>query len=200
MAAITQMSALDAVNLILKNMQETPVNTLSGELPLDASQAFDTLTEISHEVQKRGWFFNTEYFKLSPNVEKHIPLPVNTLSVKTCAATGHIPVQNRNGKLYNMTPFFSGFTWDTTVSLQLVLGLDFDDLPASARSYIAHRAARVMNVREVGDQLSAHDDNNDETRALAELHAEQLVAEPLTLRSSLAVERVVNSHISMERF
>ncbi|MCF4099788.1 hypothetical protein [Maritalea mediterranea] len=185
------MSELDAVNLILKNLQEAPVNTLSGELPLDASQALVTLTEISHEVQKRGWYFNTEYFRLAPNVNKEIPLPASTLSVTTTGSSKGTPVQMRQGKLYNMTPFQSGFRFETPVELKLTLGLEFDDLPPSARSYIAHRAARVTAVRELGDQLTYKEDLDDETRAYAELHAEQLRHQPVSLAQSPSVASVV---------
>lgn len=185
MAAITPFSELKAVNLILRNMGEAPVNTLTGLVPLEAAQARDTLAEVSHEVQKAGWFFNTEYHYFTPDGSKTIYVPANALHVEGYAGHEGLKVGIRSGrKLYNMTPLNHGFSWDGPVALRVVLGLDFADLPPAARSYIAHRAARVYQVREVGDAMSSEEDRNDEARALAELHAEQLAAEPLSLRDS----------------
>jgi hypothetical protein len=188
MAALAPYTELKAVNLILRNMGEAPVNSLSGLVPLEASQARDTLTEVSQEVQKTGWFFNTEYHRLTPDVSGFIYLPANALHVEGFGSYDGLKVAARAGrKLYNMTPLQHGFVWTGPVDLKLVLGLDFDDLPSSARSYIGLRAARVMQVREVGDTVSMNEDQSDETRALAELHAEQLAAEPLSLMDSPSV-------------
>lgn len=182
MAAITPFSELKAVNLILRNMGEAPVNTLTGLVPLEASQARDTLAEVSHEVQKAGWYFNTEYHHFTPDGTGTIYVPGNALHVEGYSGNDGLKVAVRaNRKLYNMTPLQHGFSWDAAVSLRVILGLDYEDLPPSARSYIAHRAARVYQIREVGDAMNAEEDRNDETRALAELHAEQLSAEPLSL-------------------
>lgn len=192
MAAITPMTELRAVNLILKNMGEAPVNSLTGALPLEASQAYDTLTEVSHEVQKPGWYFNTEIRKLVPDHAGQIYLPQNVLAVQTYGVSRSLKVTARGKKLYNITPYNTGYVFTGSVDVELVLGLEFDELPASARSYIGHRAARVMQVREVGDEMSLSEDNTDETRALAELTAEQLAAEPLTLLNSQGVYDVVS--------
>lgn len=192
MVAITPMTELKAVNLILRNMGETPVNSLTGLLPLEASQAQETLIEVSEDVQTRGWYFNTETYRLSPDNNDNIALPANTLSVKTTGASKGTRVTNRNKKLYRLTAFDTGFTFEGPMELELVLGLTFDDLPASARRFIALRAARVAQVREAGDEMSFQDDNSDETRAYAELFAEQLAHERLSLRDSETVQNVMS--------
>ena len=39
---------------------ESPINTLTGTLPVDAQLAIDTLHEQEKAVQNEGWSFNTE--------------------------------------------------------------------------------------------------------------------------------------------
>lgn len=192
MVAITPKTELNAVNLILRNAGETPVNSLSGEVPLEASQARETLIEVSEDVQSRGWYFNTEVYKLSPDNNGNILLPPNALSVRSEGASRSIPVTVRGRKLYNMTPLATGDVFTGPMVLSIVFGLDFEELPAVARRYITLRAARVFQVRETSDELNAQEDSQDEQRALAELHAEQLAAEPVSLRQSWAVHDVVS--------
>ncbi len=194
MVAITPMTELNAVNLILRNMGETPVNSLSGVLPLEASQAHETLIEVSEDVQTRGWYFNTETYRLSPDNNGFIKLPPSTLSVQSVGASRSIRVTKRSGRLYRLDPFNTGFTFEGPMELQLVLGLEFDDLPASARRYVSLRAARVAQVREAGDEMSYQDDGQDETRAWAELFAEQLAHEKLSLKESDTVMDVISGH------
>ncbi len=194
--ALTAYSELEAVNLILRNMGETSVNSLSNP-PLDASEALATLQEVSREVQKRGWYFNTEILSLSPDNNGHILLPANTIAVESAGVHRFTRVVMRGGKLYRLEPFNNGPVFDGPMHVKLTLGLDFNDLPPSASSYIAHRAARIMQVREVGDQLSTSEDNQDEQRAFAELHAEQLSAEKLSLKTSIHVQDVVGARFSI---
>jgi hypothetical protein len=192
MGAITPKTELSAVNLILRNAGETPVNSLSGEVPLEASQARETLIEVSEDVQSRGWYFNTEVYQLSPDNNGNIMLPQNTLSVRSVGASGLIPVTSRGRKLYNMTPLATGPVFTGPMTLELVLGLDYEEMPSVARRYIALRAARVFQYRETGDEMNAQEDTSDETRALTELHAEQLAAEPVSLRQSWNVVDVMS--------
>lgn len=193
MSVITPKTELGAVNLILRNMGEAPVNSLSGVLPLEASQAYDTLVEVSEDVQSRGWYFNREYHRLGPDREGTIYLPQNTLSVLSVEESKGLPVEARDGRLYNMTPFSHGFKFTGSVSLQLVMGLSFENIPSAARLYISLRAARVYQIREQGDTLSSQEDSEEESRALALLMAEQLRKEPVSLASSSTVSSIAMS-------
>lgn len=189
--AVNAYTELEAVNLILRNMGEARVNSLINP-PLDASEALGTLREVSFEVQKRGWYFNTELHRFIPDNTGTIGLPPNTLGVSSTGPDRGLRVTNRAGKLYRIQPYANGSTFDGPIHVALVLGLEFDELPASARSYIALRAARVTQERVVGDQMSAQGDQQDETRALAELHSEQLSTEKLSLKNSMTVANALS--------
>ena len=64
MATYESTSELEAVNTILSATGEAPVNSLTGSLPIDATQALSLLKEISREVQSAGWHFFTSFFEL----------------------------------------------------------------------------------------------------------------------------------------
>ncbi len=51
----------DAVNVVLANLGEAPVNTIVGTtttLPQQVSLALNTIEEVSNDVQSKGWWFN----------------------------------------------------------------------------------------------------------------------------------------------
>ena len=51
---------LESVNIMMAAIGESPINTLTGALPVDAQLAMDTLHEQDKMVQSEGWSFNTE--------------------------------------------------------------------------------------------------------------------------------------------
>ena len=56
---------LPAVNEILASIGQAPVSTLEQTNP-DVAIAYDTLTNVSREVQSEGWIFNTEeYYEIA---------------------------------------------------------------------------------------------------------------------------------------
>jgi hypothetical protein len=53
---------LEAVNIMISVIGESPVNTLSGtSVPVTVTQAVHALDETSKAIQSEGWHFNTEY-------------------------------------------------------------------------------------------------------------------------------------------
>ena len=50
---------LESVNIVLANLGESPVNSLSGgALPQQVSLALNTIEEVSTDIQSKGWWFN----------------------------------------------------------------------------------------------------------------------------------------------
>ena len=187
MTQIIPTDELTAVNVILTNLGEEPVNTLTGAIPLDAAQALAVLRETSREVQKRGWYFNTEFHTLTPDNNGSLHLPINVLQVRSDGYDRSTMVVQRDKRLYNMTPRQHGFKFSKPFDVQIILGLGFNDLPQTARSYIFLRAARVFQVRQLGDQVNTQDDTNDEKMAYVELQQEQVRMAPYSLRDSASV-------------
>ena len=46
---------------MLSTIGESPINTLTGTLPVDATLAINILDEVNREVQAQGWKFNSSY-------------------------------------------------------------------------------------------------------------------------------------------
>ena len=52
---------LESVNIVLANLGESPVNSLSGgALPQQVSLALNTIEEVSTDIQSKGWWFNQQ--------------------------------------------------------------------------------------------------------------------------------------------
>jgi hypothetical protein len=116
--------------------------------------AFNTLMDISREVQAEGWSFNREYeYPVTPDISGNIIIPSNILQMdlsKSAFNTAYDTVI-RDGKLYDKLNHT--FTWDATVTYKVdVLWMfDFDDLPQPFRDYITAKAATRAAIRLVGD-------------------------------------------------
>ena len=146
---------LPAVNEILASVGQAPVTTLDQTNP-DVAIAYDTLLNVSREVQAEGWTFNTEeYYPMTPDANGEIVIANNILQIDL-----HDEKDNsyesirRNGKLYekiNHTYDWTTLTgWDT-VRCNIVWFFDWVDLPRPIQDYIVNRTAAIVSSRIVGD-------------------------------------------------
>jgi len=72
---------LQAVNEILASVGQAPVTTLTQTNP-DVAIAYDTLLQVSREVQAEGWTFNREYdYPITPDTNKNIVIPNNMIQM-----------------------------------------------------------------------------------------------------------------------
>lgn len=169
MQTLSALTELDSVNIMLSTIGESPVSSLTGsETTVDVSLARQILRETTVQVQATGWHFNTEKEWLMPvGVNGTIAIPANCVQIDSSGKDTHLDVAQRGGRLYNKTAHTNVFT--NSVCVDMILLLDFTDLPQVARNYIAIRAARVFQQRMVGaDSLSAYTEK-DEAKALAAL-------------------------------
>ncbi|RVP50016.1 phage tail protein [Sinorhizobium medicae] len=173
MAGLTPLTELEAINEILATGSDSPISTLEENTVIDASLAMNTLRATSVEVQTRGWNFNTEdSLKITPDQEGAIRLPRNTLKVDTVGESAGINGVQRGLRLYNKTD--KTYTFASPVTVDLVLGLDFEELPSTARLYITIRAARKYQDRYFGDQSTHSYTSQDELTAQSVMMAEEL--------------------------
>ena len=145
---------LEAVNIMISVIGESPVNTLSGtSVPVTVTQAVHALEETSKALQSEGWHFNTEYdYPLVPDsVTSRITRPVNTLKVDLDPEiyTDSDPVQ-RGLKLYDRKNHRD--TWTKDLKAIITFELDFEELPEQFRHYIAVKSARIFAARFLGSR------------------------------------------------
>ena len=142
---------LPAVNEILASVGQAPVTTLDQTNP-DVAIAYDTLLQVSREVQSEGWTFNKEYhFPFTPENEE-IVIPTNVLQIDMAESGNynHMDVVRRNGKLYDKEEHSHKFT--KKVECDVVWFFDWVDLPRPIQDYITARAASITVSKIVGDQ------------------------------------------------
>ena len=167
---------LEAVNTILSAIGEAPVNSLSGTLPIDATQAKNLLTEISREVQAAGWHYNSFYdYTLSRDTDNKIPLADNIMRVDLDINKYNVTtydVIKRGGFLFNKKE--NTYIFDQALDAKVILFLPFTELPENARRYITIRAARVFQDRLLGATTLHGFQARDEANALAILKQEEM--------------------------
>ena len=165
--ALTLTSELDAVNIMLGTIGESPISSLDASTGVvDAVMARQILSEVSIQVQEMGWHFNTEEnFELTPSATTgEISIPSNCVEVDTFGDDRYLDVAIRGTRLYNRTDHT--FVFSKSIKTELILLLEFSELPQSARHYITVRAARVFQQRVVGSETLGSFTERDEIRAL----------------------------------
>lgn len=168
----TPLDELEAVNEILGTGSESPISSIDEALG-DASIALKLLRTTSVEVQTKGWFFNEEFnVPLAPTSTGEIALPQNILKIDTSGNSAGTNAVQRGTRLYNKTD--RSYTFEDTVEVDWVLGLPFEELPASARNYITIRAARKFQDRYFGSDSMHGYTKEDEMMARVELNAEEI--------------------------
>tara|TARA_X000001382_G_scaffold33047_1_gene21677 strand:- start:10709 stop:11326 length:618 start_codon:yes stop_codon:yes gene_type:complete len=144
---------LPAINQILMACGQAPVTTLDETNP-DVAIAYQTLLEISREVQSEGWTFNKEpHYEMTPDtVTNHIVIPNNVLQIDLSSSNAsNKEVVRRGGKLYDK--YNHTYEWtDGPIDCDIVWLFDWVDLPRPIQDYITARAATIVSSRIIGDQ------------------------------------------------
>lgn len=142
---------LPAVNQILQSCGQAPVTTLDQTNP-DVAIAYQTLLEVSREVQAEGWSFNKEYnYEMTPDNNNEIRIPNNMLQIDLSqnAANMDKDVIRRSGKLYDKANHT--YTFTAKVECDITWLFDWVDIPTPIADFITARAASTVSSRIVGD-------------------------------------------------
>ena len=168
MANETLTSELDAVNIIISTIGESPVSTLTGELPVDVSIAKSVLVEASRAVQSVGWHFNTDVkLVLALDVNSQISLPGNTLQVDASIEDGEVDLVQHGIKLYDRLNRTYTFAREQTVDITYFH--PWDILIEQARRYILIHASKLFQGRMVGSDTLWNFSAQEEFAALTAL-------------------------------
>ena len=173
---LTPTTELEAVNVCLANIGESPVSAITGDITVDAALARDLIRQVTREVQTHGFYWNSELkYKLIPNVTGNLVLPANILSVDTTGDDKAKDLVARGRLLYDRVNHT--YTFETGVTVDLVVALSFEELPEIARRYIAVRSARIYQERVMGSGSVSAFNSADEDMARASLLAENMEIE-----------------------
>lgn len=169
MNVLSPMTDLEAVNRMLESIGQAPVNSIPATGISDAAKAFRQLTDAARDVQAVGYCFNSETgYTLSPTQENGaVLLPDGVLDVDSTAPTDNFVVrahpESGQPALYDLTNHTFKFEADVTVNI--VWGFPFNDLPQPAKSYIATAAARRFQAHIVSSTILDRFNAEDEDRA-----------------------------------
>ena len=158
---------LPAVNEILASVGQAPVTTLDQTNP-DVAIAYNTLLQVSREVQAEGWTFNTEIsvpFTPDSSTEE-IDVANNILQldltkdaaysdkdavIRTKTGSTQRKLYDRNSNAHG-NPTTDAWKWGTDdIKCDVVYNFDWVVLPVPIQDYIVARAATIVSSRIVGD-------------------------------------------------
>ncbi|UJX45757.1 hypothetical protein [Xanthobacter sp. YC-JY1] len=184
---LTPTSELEAVNALLASIGETPVGTLLGVLPVDVAAARALVSLFSRQLQKTGWSFNTEFaYRITPNVNGEIILPLDALKVDSADDTNLV---QRGQRLYD--PVAHTFAIRRAVTVDLVRGLPFDQLPETARNYVTIAALRRFQDRFLSDAEAHTFSAKDEAQARAEFLSDEADAADYNVLDAATPSRIL---------
>lgn len=181
---------LEAINQILAAIGESPVNSLESGY-LEAVVAENILSEVSREIQSRGWNFNTEQNKLfAKTISGEIVLPTNILRVDATNLADSRDLVQRGSRMYDRVNHT--YTIDEDVYLDVVVQLDWEDLPEPAKRHITDKAARKNQDRVVGSGTLHDFVLRDETESLMLLKEYDEMSEDSNIFDNYSVYRVID--------
>ena len=163
---------LNAINQILMSVGQAPVTTLERTNP-DVAICWDTLIEVSREVQSEGWTFNREYdYPMTPNQDNEILYPANALQVDISTNPAYwngrkYDTVKRGDKLYDRRGH--SYKWTETIYCDIKWLFPWQDLPVPIQDYIVCKASAIASSRIVGDpaQYQILQQKEAYTRAMA---------------------------------
>jgi len=162
---LTLTTELEAVNVILSAVGESPVVSLDDDAFVDAETARRLLNAELRSTQTRGWTFNTDIdYDLTPDEDGYISFPANTVRY----VFEDKDLTRRGNYLYNRADHTYEFT-DTETALELVTLLEWDELPEAMRNYCTICAARKFQDQSTADPSLHKFTSTDEFKAKADL-------------------------------
>jgi len=144
---------LSAVNAILGAIGQSPVTSINKTNP-EIGFIYNLLRDANVDLQNEGWHFNTEkHVTYTPDSDGKIVIGNDILKMDT--TDGWIDrthdVVKRNGYLYDKQSHTDDFSDHTTINLDIVRLINYDDLPEVFKRYIIYKAAVRAATQLVGN-------------------------------------------------
>lgn len=176
---------LEAVNRMLHDLGDRPVNSLADPTRLDVVRAINSIDQTSKMLQIQGWWFNTEKIRITVDGSGFYNIPVDITHVKQLqggprsGTEGTPALIVRGSKLYDVTNATNVFAGGASILLKVHRLLVFEDLPASVREYVYASGAIRFQSRALGSGNVDSDLKLQAEAAFAIIHEEQISAEAL---------------------
>ena len=144
---------LSAVNSILGAIGQSPVTSIVKENP-EVGFIYNLLRDANVDLQNEGWHFNTErHVEYTPDDDGKIAIGGDVLRMDT--TDGWVDrthdVVKRSGYLYDKYNHTDDFSDHTTIKLDIVKLIAFEDIPSVFQRYIIYRASRMAATQLVAN-------------------------------------------------
>ena len=164
---------LNAVNVLLLNIGEEPVDNLLDLKNQEARMAQLTIEEFHKDGQARGWTWNTDIgYTFNVDTEEEIVGPGNVLAFQVDPYQYNNRFMLRGKKVYdrlNKTTKFPSSSGITQIQADVIWMLSWDDSPEVYNRYTTIRSARVFSTRVLGSDSVTQFTAVDEEKAMTEL-------------------------------
>lgn len=165
---MTPVTELDAVNMMLMSIGQSPVNTLTGTGIKDVAVSQLILHNTSRAVQDEGWDFNTDYaFSITPDANNRILVPSNCLSIDPLYDADNFVQRYDETNAVMALYDIENQTFDRTTPLlcDLTRFYAFEKIPQSARNYIGLLAGQRFQAGAISSELLFKFEEQDIQRA-----------------------------------
>lgn len=139
---------IDAINIILAAVGESPVNTLNNTQSVDVDNAIRMLDGVSRTIQGKGWDFNTSSEQTVIPDSTNNKIRYNPTWINITSTDGNTYVK-RGDYLYNLTS--NTYKFEKNITLTIIEAVDFEDLPDVFKTYITAKAASKFQAKYFGD-------------------------------------------------
>ena len=149
---------LSAVNSILGAIGQSPVTSIVKENP-EVGFIYNLLRDSNVDLQNEGWHFNTErHVEYTPDSNGKIAVGSDVLRMDT--TDGWVDrthdVVKRSGYLYDKYNHTDDFSDHTTIKLDIVKLIAFEDIPSVFQRYIIYKASRMAATQLVANAQLVH--------------------------------------------
>lgn len=200
------LTELDAVNLMLASIGQTPVNTLAVSGIRDVAIAQLSLQNATREVLNRGWSFNTDtQYELALDGSSELPVPAAVLWLDPVDRTQQLVIRDDSGTLkmwdkYNHT-FTIGDYHQSPIKVDIIWAYTFEQIPNVARHYISVRAARIFQSQVLASDILFKFTAAQEQEAYADLlKLEARTKDRNWFKSGADINQIVNRNRNVSRW
>lgn len=150
------MTKLDAVNLMLASIGQSPLNTISGTIPKEGTKAVLALDNALREVLTQGWSFNSDSgYPLTPSSGK-IDVPAGAAFIDPTYGEDFTMRWDSSGtpalRLYdNHKRSFTDF--EQEVKVDIIWFFEYEQVPQHVRQYVVNKAARKFQSGIMASQI-----------------------------------------------
>ena len=193
MSTTSPFTELEAVNEMLMAIGQSPVNALVGIG--DVNIALAELHKVVRYVQLYGFAFNTDVgFVLTPDIDGKLLVPNGVLRVSADdKSTRLVTRRHPGGALAIWDTVLHSWAFSTPMPFRITWGFGFEDLPETARNYVAISSARRFQKRILGSNELDKFNAEDEQRAWEILLRDEMaVTEKNLFRQNPSLARYAN--------